>query len=343
MKLHGKWRRMANNLVKKHNNRRLFVKTRFCRLVVQYQRHLAKQQSFRACTALRRLATKLLARHANQRQFKAHANLGRLARLYLKKSASEGQGLKEKWEGMGIITQSAQLHQQKQEAAVSRYKKRFNKGTAQLSAIERWEMLTALMTQKSNRQKSMKNSVKWRYLANKLLARDARPNNHKRQTVDVAAKEASLENQGKLIRLATKYIRHRRNLKQLQAFIRLRSLARRYVLLKFKQNRMQAQARLSRLARQYLRLTRSQARMRAHARLFRLADRLLSVNDAEYRQAGVQQRWTRMIRKLQVDQGTGLADLRGAILGRSRGKNTETAVRQQIKSKAEHQRIVGRW
>jgi len=85
-------------------------------------------------------------------------------------------------------------------------------------------------------------------LANKLLARDARPNNHKRKTVDVAAKEAILENQGKLIRLATKYIRHRRNLKQLQAFIRLWSLARRYVLLKFKQNRMQAQARLSRLA-----------------------------------------------------------------------------------------------
>ena len=229
-----------------------------------------------------------MARDANQRQFKAHANLGRLARLYLKKSAYESQGLKEKWDGM-----LSQLHQQKQEAAVSRYKKRFNKGTAQLSAIERWEILTALMTQKSNRQKSMKNSVKWRYLANKLLARDARPN-----VVDVAAKEASLVNQGKLIQLATKYIRHRRNLKQLQAFIRLRSLARRYVLLKFEQNRMKAQARLSRLARQYLRLTQSQARMRAHARLFRLADRLLSVNDAEYRKAGVQQRWTRMIRKL---------------------------------------------
>ena len=53
---------------------------------------------------------------------------------------------------------------------MERYGRRFNKSTAQLSPLERWEMLTALLAARRKEEKRRKYLLKWRRFANLLLA-----------------------------------------------------------------------------------------------------------------------------------------------------------------------------
>ena len=53
---------------------------------------------------------------------------------------------------------------------MKRYGRRFNKSTAELSPLERWEMLTALLTARRKEEKRRKYLLKWRRFANLLLA-----------------------------------------------------------------------------------------------------------------------------------------------------------------------------
>lgn len=79
----GKWRRMANDVLKLQKNRRLFVVGRFARLIRRYVLYRGKLRTMQAHCRLRMLCTRYNLLKRNQRRVQVNGMWRKLARKSL--------------------------------------------------------------------------------------------------------------------------------------------------------------------------------------------------------------------------------------------------------------------